>query len=488
MIKKFLTFGIVSFFCLFSFQVSADGVIKNENDQEIACSVYFSGIGCSHCAKSDPLVLDKIFKNNKNLVVIDYEVYRSQSNAPLMRKYDDVYDVGLGIPLLLFNQDNSIVGDKEIKSKFSNLIKDNKVNKCLLPSGEEEYFKNIDLNSVDGEPKFWVKDRVLIRESGGLDNTKLHELLLANNEDLPFILDSISYTKIDELKEDISGGKINFENAVRINGWVFKWNGGGVQKINNNIGEALSDIEEIGNTNIENNNINNKDFTIAKIMSLAVVDAVNPCAFAVLLLMLTTILTYNPKDKRNLILSGLAFIISIFVMYLFYGLVIIKFMKLVEVITSTRVWIYNIFGLLALILGILNIKDFFNYKPGSVGTEMPLFMRPKVKGIIERITSPVGAFLVGIFVTLFLLPCTIGPYVICCGLLSMQNILDSLPSLLLYNFIFVLPMFFILLFVVIGFRKVDDIAEWKANNIHKMHLFAGIVMFLLGISMLFNLI
>ena len=44
--------------------------------------------------------------------------------------------------------------------------------------------------------------------------------------------------------------------------------------------------------------------TIAKIISLAIVDSINPCALAVLTLMLIAILTYNPKDKRNVLLIG----------------------------------------------------------------------------------------------------------------------------------------------------------------------------------------
>ena len=35
---------------------------------------------------------------------------------------------------------------------------------------------------------------------------------------------------------------------------------------------------------------------------------------------------------------------------------------------------------------------------------MPLKLRPRMKSIVKRITSPKGAFVIGLFVTLFLLP------------------------------------------------------------------------------------
>ena len=226
-----------------------------------------------------------------------------------------------------------------------------------------------------------------------------------------------------------------------------------------------------------------EELTIAKILSLAAVDAVNPCALAVLSLMLIAIITYNPKNRKNIILAGTAFSLSVFVMYLFYGLVIIKFFQVVQALTSVRLLLYKILGGIAIILGILNIKDFFYYKPGGLGTEMPMFLRPKVKKIISGITSPKGAFTIGAFVTVFLLPCTIGPYVIAGGLLSAFELMMVVPWLLLYNFIFILPMLAITLVVYAGIKKVEDVSEWKDKNIKYLHLISGIIIFLLGLAM-----
>jgi len=227
-----------------------------------------------------------------------------------------------------------------------------------------------------------------------------------------------------------------------------------------------------------------EDLSMAKIISLAAVDAVNPCALAVLTLMLIAILTYNPKDKRNVLLAGLAFTTSVYVLYMFYGLVIIRFFQLVQMLTSVRIWLYKILGLIAIILGILNVKDFFKYKPGGLMTEMPLSWRPKLKKLIGGITSPKGAFTVGAFVTIFLLPCTIGPYVIAGGILSAMDLLKTIPWLLIYNLIFVSPMIVITLLVYAGIARVEDVSGWKDKNIKYLHLTAGTIMFCLGIAMI----
>ncbi|MAG10829.1 hypothetical protein CMI44_00755, partial [Candidatus Pacearchaeota archaeon] len=147
-------------------------------------------------------------------------------------------------------------------------------------------------------------------------------------------------------------------------------------------------------------------------------------------------------------------------------------------------YIYNGLAIFAMLIGALSIKDFFMYKPGSLVTEMPIFMRPKVKRIINRITSAKGAFIIGFLVTLFLLPCTIGPYIVASGLLSELGTLGALPWLLYYNLVFVLPMLIIVGLIYLGFRKVDEVSGWKERNIRLLHLIAGILLFGVGIGLL----
>ena len=173
---------------------------------------------------------------------------------------------------------------------------------------------------------------------------------------------------------------------------------------------------------------------------LALADSVNPCALAILTMVLVALLVRDPQNKRKVIYGGMAFTFAVFITYIFYGVVIVQFFKvLVSYFVAIGGVLRIIFALLAILLGILNIKDFFHYTPGTVGTEMPGFMRPIAKNLIKNITRPMGAFIIGILVTVFLLPCTIGPYVIASGLLAELGFLKALPWLLYYNFLFVLP-------------------------------------------------
>ena len=224
---------------------------------------------------------------------------------------------------------------------------------------------------------------------------------------------------------------------------------------------------------------------LTKITGLALADAVNPCVIAVLTIVLITILMQNPEKRKKVLQAGLAFTAAVFFGYLIYGFIIIQIFKTFAQFTSSFSF-YYIKGLaiFAMILGALNIKDYFDYKPGGIATEMPMFMRPHAKLLIKKITSPTGAFFIGILVTIFLLPCTIGPYIIAAGLLSEIGLLQTLPWLLYYNIVFILPMLLIVGIVYKGFAKVEEVSGWKERNIRNLHLIAGVLLFLVGLSLL----
>ncbi len=222
-----------------------------------------------------------------------------------------------------------------------------------------------------------------------------------------------------------------------------------------------------------------------KITTLALADSVNPCALAVLAMVLMAILIQNPEKRKRVLFGGLAFVTSVYLGYLFYGVIIIQFFKtFAEILRENSIYVFNGLAILAMVLGALNIKDFFYYKKGSLGTEMPIWMRPRVKKIIGEITSPLGAFIIGFFVTIFLLPCTIGPYIIASGLLSELGVIAALPWLLYYNLIFVFPMLVIVCIIYLGFTRIQEVSGWKDKNIKALHLIAGLLLFLVGLSLL----
>ena len=173
--------------------------------------------------------------------------------------------------------------------------------------------------------------------------------------------------------------------------------------------------------------------SIPSLFGLAIADAVNPCELAILTLALIAIITRYPRERSKVLKVGLMFTLSIFLMYIFYGVVLINVFGLVSGIKAIGPILYKIFGALGIILGLSNIKDFFSYGGGGFVTEVPRKWRPSMKNLIAKITSPWGAFVVGIICALFLTPCTMGPYIVASGLLQPLGFMRALPLLLLYN-------------------------------------------------------
>jgi thiol-disulfide isomerase/thioredoxin len=230
--------------------------------------------------------------------------------------------------------------------------------------------------------------------------------------------------------------------------------------------------------------------TILEITGLAIVDSVNPCAFAVLIFLLSTMFMYNPTKRYKLLLGGVSFALGIFAFYIVVGVMLLLGIKSVLVVMGLKnVYVYGAFGIFAIALGALNLKDYFAY--GSLGfiMEVPRRWRPRMLGtmdkvLLSKIATIPGAFIAGVLVTAFLLPCITGPYFVAGGLLKDLQINTAILWLGYYNFLFILPMLFITAFVYFSFTTIDKASEFSEKNIKKLHLIAGLLLILVGVIML----
>jgi len=220
-----------------------------------------------------------------------------------------------------------------------------------------------------------------------------------------------------------------------------------------------------------------KKLTFPAVLSAAAVDAINPCAFAVFVILLSTVLVSG--NKRRALGSGIAFTFAIYISYFLMGI------GLYTALASSGITkiIFIIAASLAIILGLFNLKDYLWYGRWFV-MEVPQKWRPAMQRLIKGVTSVPGAFLIGFVVSLFLLPCTSGPYIVILGLLSETTTKNTAVLwLLLYNFIFVLPMIAITGIVYFGLSTPEKLNELRVKRIKTLHLITGAILLLLGIGM-----
>lgn len=220
-----------------------------------------------------------------------------------------------------------------------------------------------------------------------------------------------------------------------------------------------------------------KKLTLPAVISAAAVDAINPCAFAVLIILLATIAT--AKHRKKALFAGLAFSSAIFISYLLMG---IGLYSAIKISGLTRIF-YMVVATLAILVGLFNLKDYLWYGKWFI-MEVPRSWRPRMKALIRSVTSVPGAFLIGIIVSLFLLPCTSGPYIVILGLLAQAATRNhAFMLLVLYNLIFILPMLVITGAIYLGFTTTEKAEAWRTKRLKGLHLIAGIIILLLGIAM-----
>jgi len=209
----------------------------------------------------------------------------------------------------------------------------------------------------------------------------------------------------------------------------------------------------------------------------AFADSINPCAFAVILLLLWGILS-REKNRKKALWAWILFSLAVFVSYFVMGIGLFSALA-----TATNVFVIKIVvGFLGVLVGLANLKDYFRYGKWFV-MEVPFGRRPKMKKIIDKAVSPWWAFVVWLVVSLFLLPCTSGPYFTILGYLASENSslnIRGIIYLLVYNLIFILPMLVIVWLVSGGWKTAEELAMFKNKNNKIIHLIVGLLMFGLG--------
>jgi len=215
--------------------------------------------------------------------------------------------------------------------------------------------------------------------------------------------------------------------------------------------------------------------SIAAVLSAAAVDAVNPCACAVLVLLLGTILT-GRKNRRHVIRAGLAFTASTLISYLLMGTGLFFAIR----ITGIQGYIYIGVSILAILIGLGNLKDYL-WPERWFSMEVPRSWRPRLQAITTRVTSVTGAFGIGFLVSIFLLPCSSGPYVVVIGMLSESSFrLSAIWLLLMYNLIFILPFIAITLGVGYGLTTTARVERVRREKIRQIHFITGLIMLAIG--------
>jgi len=232
-----------------------------------------------------------------------------------------------------------------------------------------------------------------------------------------------------------------------------------------------------------------ENLTLPIIIAAAAVDSINPCVFGVLIFLIA-FMTRMFKSANKMLIFGLLYSTVVYATYLLLGFGILK----VAIGTGLATGFYWVAALIAITAGLFEIKDFFWYGKGFSlqiipgGGDRIKYYTSKIEKMEKKHPALLilTTALLGVFVVLVELPCTGAPYLAVLGLLSKGAFSEAVPLLLIYNFIFIIPLFVIIGVTYFGTTS-EALEKWRKEHRGLMRLGIGIFLMLLGFYMIYSL-
>lgn len=230
-------------------------------------------------------------------------------------------------------------------------------------------------------------------------------------------------------------------------------------------------------------NISSDDYSLQVLtLFIAGMDAFNPCAFFVLLFLLS-MMVHTRSRARMALIGGIFVFFSGAIYFLFMAAWLNLFIYLGELRIITL-----IAGCVAVLIALINIKDYFWFKKGfslSISENEKPKLIDRIRHLLrmDSITTVIFATVIlAIVANSYELLCTAGFPMVYTRILTLASL--SMESyylyLLLYNLIYILPLLIIVVIFTIklGSRKLSE------NEGMALKLLSGVMMLMLGLLLM----
>ena len=225
------------------------------------------------------------------------------------------------------------------------------------------------------------------------------------------------------------------------------------------------------------------DIPLSIIAGAAILEVFNPCSLAVVVLFF--IFLFFSKFKKRILLFGLFFSLAVFLMHLLSAFGIYSSIK---VLFLQKYFSFCV-GLIAVIVGIANLKYVIWRKKGKIFENKFLYKftikwHAVKKVLVEKFSTPLGFFVVGIISSLFLFSCANEPYrAIISSLKEENNFIKSFGFLIFYNIIFIIPFLFCAWFLE-RFSKTKKFELFYDRIFNLIKIFFGVIMVFVGLYLI----
>ncbi|MCL6613531.1 MAG: DUF1573 domain-containing protein [Firmicutes bacterium] len=220
--------------------------------------------------------------------------------------------------------------------------------------------------------------------------------------------------------------------------------------------------------------------SLAAVVLGGLLDGINPCAFATLIFLLTYLILVG--EDRRLVMMGLCFAAGVFVGYLLIGLGLLELIGRIQALPA----IHRIFRLglavFLFFLGLASLRDAWLIHRGRAREailQLPDGLKRRIHAAIrERMRGRAalgGSLAMGFLVALLEFPCTGQVYFPVVAVIREggEGRFAAFGYLLLYNLLFIAPLFGLIILVRLGFTSARLAGMARAR--------AGMVKFLMGL-------
>ena len=208
-----------------------------------------------------------------------------------------------------------------------------------------------------------------------------------------------------------------------------------------------------------------QSFGLAAVAVSGLIDGINPCAFASIIFFISYLTLINRKGREILWVGGI-FTLSVFLTYFLIGTGALKMITSLSFLPLVRKIFVLVTAVLALILGVVSLYDYLQFKregtTKDAKLQLPSFLKNMVHSTIRknvRLSNYIlMAAVTGFIVSLLELACTGQIYLPTIMFISTIPDLkvNALFYLLFYNLMFVVPLVLVFSFTYWGTTS----AQW----------------------------
>ena len=222
------------------------------------------------------------------------------------------------------------------------------------------------------------------------------------------------------------------------------------------------------------------------IFLVGLLDGVNPCAFTVIILLISY-LTMQVRGMRKILVSGIVYVAVVFITYYLVGLGFFEAFRRLQTFHVVSKVFHHVITAALFVLAGLSLYDYVKARRGKEGEmllKLPAFLQNSIRKNIRTQTKGfrifIGSVVLGFLISLFELACTGQVYIPVIAYMVQTDSKRAMGMGLLsiYNTGFILPLtiIFILVYKGIASRKIGDALKSRIPLV-KLGFFVMFVVF-----------